>query len=83
MIATCYSTGIEYVYLLYSLVAIGLLLLGSVLKIQSKIFYLLLGGAVWYLFLNSGIHPTIAGVIVAFCIPAKPVFHPKIYFYYS
>ena len=79
VIATCYSTGIEYVYLLYSLVAIGLLLLGSVLKIQSKIFYLLLGGAVWYLFLNSGIHPTIAGVIVAFCIPAKPVFHPKKY----
>ena len=36
-------------------------------------FYFILGGVVWFLFLNSGIHPTIAGVLVAFCIPAKPV----------
>lgn len=79
VIATCYSSGIEYHYLLYSLVAIAFLLLGAAIKVQSKIYYLLLGAAVWYLFLNSGIHPTIAGVIVAFCIPAKPVFNPKKY----
>lgn len=79
VIAIFYSGGIEYTYLLYSLVAIVLLLLGSVFKVQSKMYYLIIGGAVWYLFLNSGIHPTIAGVIVAFCIPARPVFNPKKY----
>ena len=79
VIALFYSSGIEISYLLYSLAAIVLLCLGSVLKVQSKIFYLLLGGVVWYLFLNSGVHATIAGVIVAFCIPAKPVFKPKKY----
>lgn len=79
VIAIFYSSGIEYVYLLYSLAAIAFLLLGSVFKVQSKMYYILIGGVVWYMFLNSGIHPTIAGVIVAFCIPARPVFNPKKY----
>lgn len=79
VIATCYSDGIGVSYLFYSVAAIALLLFGSVFKVQSKMYYLILGGVVWYLFLNSGIHPTIAGVIVAFCIPEKPVFHPKKY----
>ncbi len=49
------------------------------MHIQSKIFYIGIGGVVWFLFLNSGIHPTIAGVLVAFCVPATPVFAPKKY----
>ena len=77
VIAAFYSTHIELVYLAYAAGLLGLLLLGSVLGIRSKIFYLGIGGVVWFLFLNSGIHPTIAGVLVAFCVPAKPVYAPK------
>lgn len=79
VIATCYSTHIETIYLLYAAGLLAVLFLGSVMKIQSKIFYIVIGGGVWFLFLNSGIHPTIAGVLVAFCVPAKPVFAPKKY----
>lgn len=79
VIATCYSSHIEYMYLLYALGLLGVLVLGQWMRIQSKIFYLGIGGIIWYLFLNSGVHPTIAGVIVAFCVPAKPVFNPKNY----
>ena len=80
VIAIFYSSSIEAVYLLYSLVVLCVLVLGSVfLHVKSKMFYIGLGGVVWYLFLNSGIHPTIAGVIVAFCVPATPVFAPKKY----
>ena len=80
VIAIFYSTGIEYTLLLYSLGVFALLVLGSaLLHIKSKIFYISLGGVVWLLFLNSGIHPTIAGVLVAFCVPATPVFAPKKY----
>lgn len=79
VIAVFYSSHIEIMLLVYALLLLGVLLLGSVLKIQSKIFYLSIGGVIWFLFLNSGVHPTIAGVLVAFCIPATPVFAPKKY----
>lgn len=79
VIASCYSTDINLMFLLYAALLLGLLLLGTVLTIQSKIFYIGIGTVVWFLFLNSGIHPTIAGVLVAFCVPATPVFAPKKY----
>lgn len=79
VIALCYSTDIHIVYILYALALLAILLFGSILKIKSKIFYIVIGIGVWFLFLNSGIHPTIAGVLVAFCVPATPVFPPKKY----
>ena len=65
--------------LVYAAALLALLMLGSRLRIKSQGFYLTIGTVIWFLFLNSGIHPTIAGVLVAFCIPAKPVFAPKKY----
>lgn len=79
VIALFYSGHIEYMLLIYAAIGLGLLLLGSALHIKSKTFYLGIGGVVWFLFLNSGIHPTIAGVLVAFCVPATPVLEPKRY----
>ncbi len=79
VIAAFYSDHIEVSLLLCAIALLGLLFLGSKLMIQSKIFYLIIGTAVWYLFLNSGIHPTIAGVLVAFCVPATPLYAPKKY----
>ena len=79
VIAVFYSSHIEVMLLVYAMLLLIVLLLGSVMKIQSKIFYLTIGGTIWFLFLNSGVHPTIAGVLVAFCIPATPVFAPKQY----
>ena len=79
VIAAFYSTHIEVMQLVYAAALLGVLLLGSALRIKSKIFYITVGGIVWFLFLNSGIHPTIAGVLVAFCVPATPVFAPKKY----
>lgn len=79
VIAIFYSTHINFWMLL---VAAGLLLIlafGGRLGIQSKIFYLGIGAFVWFLFLNAGIHPTIAGVLIAFCVPARPIYAPKKY----
>ncbi|MDE6498108.1 MAG: Na+/H+ antiporter NhaA [Muribaculaceae bacterium] len=79
VIAAFYSTHIEVSLLLIAAALFGVLLLGSRMRIKSKIFYIGIGGIIWFLFLNSGIHPTIAGVLVAFCVPATPVFAPKKY----
>ncbi|MCM1077234.1 MAG: Na+/H+ antiporter NhaA [Bacteroides sp.] len=80
VIAAFYSTHIDLAFIGYA--AIGLVVLvvgGGLLKIQSKIFYMLFGGLVWFFVLNSGIHPTIAGVLVAFCVPSVPVYAPGKY----
>lgn len=79
VIASCYSTHIDYIPILISLGLLVILFAGAKAKIQSKAFYFGIGCAVWYLFLNSGIHSTIAGVLVAFTIPAKPLFDPRKY----
>lgn len=80
VIAIFYSSSIDYMMLVYSLGVIAMLLIGSkVFHIMNKMYYVLLGMVVWYLFLNSGIHSTIAGVIVAFCVPSTPISQMKEY----
>lgn len=79
VIAAFYSTEMHYELLLWAAGLLALLYVGGKFMIQAKAFYVLTGIAVWFLFLNSGIHPTIAGVLVAFCIPAKPVYAPVRY----
>ncbi|MDE5660649.1 MAG: Na+/H+ antiporter NhaA [Muribaculaceae bacterium] len=79
VIAAFYSGNLHLQLLLYAAILLAVLYLGGFFQIQSKAFYILIGVAVWFLFLNSGIHPTIAGVLVAFCVPAKPVYAPVKY----
>lgn len=79
VIAIFYSTHIEYMLLLWAACCLLALFIGGKLGIQSKLFYIIIGAFVWFFFLNAGIHPTIAGVLVAFCVPAKPVYAPKKY----
>ncbi len=79
VIAIFYSTHINYWMLLGAAGLLAILVLGGRLSIQSKMFYLSIGAFIWFLFLNAGIHPTIAGVLIAFCVPATPVYAPKKY----
>lgn len=79
VIAIFYSSHIDYMLLLWAAALLAVLVIGGRLGIQSKLFYAIIGTFVWFFFLNAGIHPTIAGVLVAFCVPAKPVYAPKNY----
>lgn len=71
VIALFYSSTIDINYLLLSGACIAVLVIANHKKIMSKNFYLVVGLVLWYLMLNSGIHSTIAGVIVAFCVPGS------------
>lgn len=79
VIAIFYSTHINFWMLLIALGLLLILAFGGKLGIQSKLFYLGIGAFIWFLFLNAGIHPTIAGVLIAFCVPARPIYAPKKY----
>lgn len=79
VIAIFYSSHIDFSLLLWAGGCVAVLIAGGIAGMQSKMFYAFFGTIVWFCFLNAGIHPTIAGVIVAFTIPAKPVFAPKNY----
>ena len=70
VIALFYSSHINMVFMLLSAVCVAAMVVGNILKMRSKAFYVIIGLVLWYFMLNSGIHATIAGVIVAFCIPA-------------
>lgn len=71
VIAIFYTQQIGWLYLFLALLSfLGLISL-NYFNIQRFLPYCLLGIALWLLILNSGIHATIAGVLLGFTIPLK------------
>lgn len=73
VIALFYSSHINTLYIILTAVTIAILVIANKLKVRGKAFYVTVGLALWYMMLQSGIHATIAGVVVAFCVPASLV----------
>jgi len=71
VIAFFYSSGIETTYLGYAAIALAVLIAMNRLNIQNPYLYLIPGVFVWYFVHHSGIHATIAGVLVAVTIPTN------------
>lgn len=69
VIAFLYTKTVLFSYLLIALGIILALFVLNRLKIKKLIFYILPGIVMWYCFLKSGVHATIAGVLLAFVIP--------------
>lgn len=70
VIALFYSSNTDMLYAGFSALCVAIMIIGNAAHVRRKVFYLSVGLVLWYFMLNSGIHATIAGVIVAFCIPA-------------
>lgn len=71
IIAIFYTEQIHWNYLGLSAIVLALLVLLNFLKVQKHIFYIIPGFFLWYFMHHSGIHATIAGVLLAFMIPTN------------
>ncbi len=69
IIAFFYTSEISMIYLSYSAAVLVLLILLNLSGSQKMYIYILLGIFLWYFVLKSGVHATIAGVLLATTIP--------------
>lgn len=69
VLAIFYSSDIHWISLLIAAVILGALIVLNRIRIYSPLPYAVLGIGLWLAFLESGIHPTIAGVLLAATIP--------------
>lgn len=69
IIAVFYTKTLIFVNLFIALGIFALLLVFNRMKINNLTLYLIGGAAMWYFMLNSGVHATITGVLLAFAIP--------------
>ncbi|MEI6086744.1 MAG: Na+/H+ antiporter NhaA [Bacteroidota bacterium] len=71
VIAIFYGSDLQLLYLLGTLVFIGIIYFLNHKKVPFGIWQILFGIALWYFMFNSGIHATVAGVIFAFLVPTE------------
>lgn len=69
IIAIFYTNDLNWINLSIALSIFGVLLILNRLKVHNLIPYLIGGVFMWYFMLNSGVHATITGVLLAFAIP--------------
>jgi NhaA family Na+:H+ antiporter len=69
VIALVYSGELSMLSLTLAGLALGLLITMNLLGVSRLAAYLVVGLVLWVCVLKSGIHATLAGVVLAFCIP--------------
>ena len=81
VIAFFYTESIDMTEIIYAMIFLGVLFGANKLGVRKTAFYAIVGlGGVWLSFIYSGVHATIAGVLVAMAIPSKPKISGKQYF---
>lgn len=71
VIALFFSHDLSTTALFFALVAIVLLIILNRLQVTALCAYIVVGALLWASVLKSGVHATLAGVIIGFCIPLK------------
>lgn len=71
IIAIFYTTDLVWTNLIISLAIFLVLIILNKSKVNNLFFYIAGGIAMWYFMLNSGVHATITGVLLAFAIPFR------------
>ena len=76
VIAVFYTEQIALGWLGWALAVVGLLWVFNLAGVRRTLPYFLVATVLWYLLLQSGIHATLAGVLGAFAVPARPRYDP-------
>ena len=71
VIAIFYTSDISFLSLIIGAGFILLLIIANLSGIKNLLIYIILGIGLWLAFLFSGVHATVAGVVLAFTIPAS------------
>jgi len=71
VIAIFYSESIQVTLLLIGIGLIAVLYFLTHKGYYSKFVMIVVGIIVWVLFLKSGVHPTVAGILIAFSVPIR------------
>lgn len=79
VIAVFYTRQFDYWSFAYAAGFLLLLVAFNLSGIRRNTPFLVAGTALWLALLSSGIHATIAGVLVAFCIPARGRYRPEVF----
>ena len=79
VIAIFYSGSINFGLLLIAIGMLALLYLLSYKGFYSKFLLSIFGIIIWFLFLKSGIHPTVAGILLAFSVPIRQKIHTSMF----
>ncbi|MDG6774228.1 Na+/H+ antiporter NhaA [Thiomicrorhabdus sp. ZW0627] len=79
VIALFYTEQINMPYLLAAFVFFAVLISFNRFGIHKPLPYFIVGGFMWASMLESGVHATIAGILTALAIPAKPKFNPSFF----
>jgi len=80
VVAIFYTPTVDLLSLGIAAVFLLVLVLSNKIGIRSTLYYAVLGIAgLWYSFLISGIHPTVAAVLLAFTIPARPKMSKRVF----
>ncbi len=77
VIALFYTQKIDMTLLGAAAGLLGVLVLFNRGGIRHALPYAILGLLLWLALLKSGIHATLAGVLLAFAIPARPIYTPQ------
>ncbi len=78
VIALFYTDSINSFYLLLSAILTGVLFFFNFIGIRRPFMYMFVGILLWLSVLSSGVHATIAGILIAAAIPARPKHKPTV-----
>lgn len=73
LIAVFYSGGLSAEWIVTAAAIVAVLLLMRIFTVTSTIAYVLLGIALWVALFESGVHPTLTGLILGLMAPAVPI----------